>query len=407
MKVLIVSQYFWPEHFRINEVAKSLLEKGHDVVVLTGKPNYPKGIKFEQYKSWGHQQEMHQGLKINRVPMLARGNGAVRLALNYLSFVISGLIFGPWMLRKEKFDVIFIYAPSPILQAIPAIFLGWLHKCPVVLWIQDLWPESLSATGYIKNDRLLKLIGHVVRYIYRHCDLMLTQSKAFVPTVTSMAPGKTVIYFPNSVDEAFTKKLDVALPEIPELESGFCVLFAGNVGSVQAVDTILEAAILLKDFPDIRIIVLGQGSRLDWMRQQIQLKKLTNLYLPGQFPIETMPGLMKKADVLLVSLIDKPIFSATIPNKIQAYMAIGKPILASINGEGARLVQEANAGLAVPAEDAMAMADAILKFVQMTPNERADLGLNGRRYFAEHFNHDHLMNQLIEHFRAITNLKTE
>lgn len=404
MKILIVSQYFWPEHFRINEVAKSLFEKGHDVEVLTGKPNYPKGVKFEQYKFWGCRQEIHQGLKINRVPMLARGNGAVRLALNYLSFVISGLVFGPWMLRKKKIDVIFIYAPSPILQAIPAIFLGWLHKCPVVLWIQDLWPESLSATGYIKNGRLLKLIGYVVRCIYNNSDLLLVQSRAFVPAIVSMAPCKRIIYFPNSVDDVFTKNVDVRLPEIRELEAGFCVLFAGNVGSVQAVDTILEASILLQDHPDIRFIVLGQGSRLAWMRQQIQLKKLTNLYLPGQFPVETMPGLMKKAEVLLVTLIDKPIFAATIPNKIQAYMAIGKPILASINGEGARLVREANAGLAVPAEDARAMADAILKFSKMTKDERTCLGLNGQRYFTAHFNHDDLMNQLIEHFRTITKL---
>ncbi|MEY3882716.1 MAG: hypothetical protein RIQ94_3512 [Pseudomonadota bacterium] len=155
MRTLIVSQYFWPESFRINDVAKTLVEKGVD------------------------QQEIHEGAQIHRIPFFPRGNSAWRLGLNYLSFIIASLFFAPWMLRKKKFDVIFVYAPSPILQAIPAIFLGWLKGCPVVLWVQDLWPESLSATGYVQNRWVLKLVEQVVRFIYRHVDLLLVQSRAF------------------------------------------------------------------------------------------------------------------------------------------------------------------------------------------------------------------------------------
>lgn len=402
MKILIVSQYFWPEHFRINEVAKSLFEKGHDVEVLTGKPNYPKGAKFEQYKFWGYRQEIHEGLKINRVPMLARGNGAVWLALNYLSFVISGLVFGPWMLRKKKIDVIFIYAPSPILQAIPAIFLGWLKRCGVILWVQDLWPESLEATGYISNPRVLAVVAQVVRFIYRHSDLLLVQSEAFEAHVAALAPGKRIVYYPNSVDSSFVAPPEIILPDIPALNEGFCIIFAGNIGTGQAVEVIVQAAALLAEYTDIRFVVLGHGSRWDWMQKEVQGHGLRNVYLPGRYPVETMPGLMQKASALLVTLADQPIFAATVPSKVQAYMAAGKPILACLNGEGARLVTNARAGLVSAAENAQALANSILCLYKMTDAERAQMGENGRRYFKEHFDQDILTDQLIDHFHAVS-----
>jgi len=402
MRVLIVSQYFWPEHFRINDVAKTLLEKGIEVEVLTGKPNYPKGEKFSGYGSWGCRQEVHQGILINRLPMLARGKSALRLAANYFSFVISGLIFAPWMLRGKKFDVIFIYAPSPILQAIPAIFLGWLKGCPVVLWVQDLWPESLSATGYVQNRSLLNGVEKVVRFIYRHVDMLLVQSKAFTPLVSTLAPGMPVVYYPNSVDESFAIPTTEEVPHVSGLDAGFSVVFAGNIGVAQAVDVIVDAAFLLKEYSDIHFVVLGEGSRWEWMKQETQKRELNNLHLPGRFPVETMPGFMQKASVLLVTLADQEIFKATIPNKVQAYMAVGRPILACMNGEGARLVTEADAGLAVPAENAKALAEAVLQLFKMTPVERARLGANGQRYFKANFDHERLTDKLIEHFRKIS-----
>lgn len=402
MRVLIVSQYFWPESFRINEIARTLLEKGVQIEVLTGKPNYPQGEIFSGYCAWGCQREIYQGININRIPLLARGGGGWRLALNYLSFVVSGLIFAPWVLRKNKFDVIFVYAPSPILQAIPAIFLGWLKGCSVVLWVQDLWPESLSATGYVRNQTMLRLVEQVVRFIYRHTDLLLVQSRAFEEPVRILASNTPITYYPNSVDEAFCMPSTVAVPDIPGLGDGFSVMFAGNIGAAQAVEVIVEAATLLKGHADIRFVVLGQGSRWEWMRQEVQMRGLTNLYLPGRFPVETMPGLMQKASALLVTLTDQPIFAVTVPNKVQAYMASGKPIIACLNGEGARVVIEAEAGLAVPAEDAKALADAILQLYEMTPMERERLGSNGRRYYKANYNHDQLVDQLIEHFKTVS-----
>ena len=407
MRVLIVSQYFWPEGFRINEVAKSLQDNGIEVEVLTGKPNYPRGEIFAGYRALGCQRDTYQGININRIPLLARGGGGWRLALNYLSFVVSGLIFAPWMLRRKKFDVIFIYAPSPILQALPAIFLGWLKGCPVVLWVQDLWPESLSATGHVQNQTVLKLVELVVRFIYRHTDLLLVQSRAFEEPVRALASDTPVVYYPNSVDAGFAVPTTDAVPDVAGLEGGFSVMFAGNIGAAQAVGVIVEAASLLKDYSDIHFVVLGDGSSRAWMMNEVQQRGLSNLHLPGRFPVETMPGFMQKASVLLVTLADQPIFAATVPNKVQAYMAAGRPIIACLNGEGARLVVEAGAGLATPAEDAGALADTILRLYRLSPGKLNKMGGNGRRYYQEHFDHDRLIDQLIVLLRDVSKNEKE
>ncbi|MEI6300022.1 MAG: glycosyltransferase family 4 protein [Betaproteobacteria bacterium] len=405
MRVLIVSQYFWPEGFRINDLVKTLAEKGVEIDVLTGKPNYPEGSIYPGYRALGCQIEHWSGATLYRVPLMPRGGKSeARLTLNYLSFVISALFFGPWLLRRQRYDAIFVYGLSPILQAIPALFLGWLKRSPVIIWVQDLWPESLEATGYVRNRHLLAQVAKVVSFIYRHTDLLLVQSRAFIPFVAALAPGKSILYYPNSVDVSFSLSEIVALPEIPGLDQGFSIVFAGNIGAGQAVEVIVEAAALLQGYEAIRFVVVGQGSRWEWMREQVALRGLTNVYLPGRYPVAAMPGLMQKAGALLVSLADQPIFAATVPNKVQAYMASGRPILASLNGEGARLVVEADAGLATPAGNAKALAEAVLKLFQMTPAERERLGANGRRYFKAHFDHDMLTDQLIGHFRAVTEL---
>ncbi|TAJ80683.1 MAG: glycosyltransferase WbuB [Gallionellaceae bacterium] len=405
MRVLIVSLYFWPEGFRINEICNSLQEKGIAFEVLTGKPNYPRGDVFPGYRAWGCQKEVHHGYGINRVPLFARGRGGWRLALNYFSFVISGLLFAPWMLRNKKFDVIFIYAPSPVLQAIPAIFLGWLKKCPVVLWVQDLWPESLSATGHVHNHAVLKLVERMVRFIYRHSDLLLVPSRAFEKPIRALVTDTPIKYYPNSVDDTFAVPSTGDTPPIDGLGEGFSVMFAGNIGAAQAVSVIVEAASLLKEYPHIHFVILGDGSAREWMMKEVQLRGLTNVHLPGRFPVETMPGFMQKASALLVTLADRPIFAATVPNKIQAYMAAGRPIIACLNGEGARLVVEAKAGLATPAEDPRALAEAVLQLYMQSSDERASMGDNGRRYYQEHFDHGRLIDQLIEHLHGVAQTK--
>lgn len=403
MRVLVVSQYFSPESFRINDVVKSLSEKKLTVDVLTGKPNYPDGEIFSGYSVLGTSKEKWNDTSIYRVPLIPRGNkSGLRLIINYFSFVFFGLVVGPWLLRKKRYDVIFVYGVSPILKAIPAIYLAWLKKCPSIIWVQDLWPESIVATGYVRNKRITNMVGKLVRWIYSHTDLLLVQSRAFVDSVTAMAPDKKVLYYPNSVDSSFTQAPSINIPEIPALDSGFSVLFAGNIGTAQSVEGIIEAASLLKDYSDINFVVVGSGSRLAWMEEQIEKRQLLNVHLPGRFPIEMMPGFMQKASALLVSLTDQPIFNITVPNKVQAYMASGRPILAYLNGEGARVVTEAQAGLAIPAEDAKALSNAVLELYKMSDAQRDKLGKNGRAYYNEHYDHERLVEQLIEHFENVS-----
>jgi glycosyltransferase involved in cell wall biosynthesis len=407
MRVLIVSQYFWPESFRINDVVRTLVEKGAQVDVLTGKPNYPSGNIFAGFRATGCLEEIWAGARIFRVPLFPRGQkSSWRLALNYLSFVLSGLLFGPWLLRKRQYDVIFVYGLSPIFLAIPAIFLAWIKNRQLVLWVQDLWPNSLAATGYVRNTHLLKGVEWVVRWIYNRTDLLLVQSHAFVAAVRQLAPNKPIAYYPNSVDSIFAKAPDADVPSlaIPQLESGFPVVFAGNIGTAQAVEVIVEAAALLQSNLAIQFVIFGQGSRWEWMQSQVVARGLKNLHLMGQYPVETMPSVMQKAGALLVTLADESIFALTVPNKVQAYLASGRPIVACLNGEGARLIEESQAGLSVPAQDAPALAATILKLSQLSESERIRMGKNGRDFYNQHYEHDQLVDQLLAHLHHYADL---
>jgi glycosyltransferase involved in cell wall biosynthesis len=405
MRIAVLTQYFWPESFQINEIVGSLTEAGVEVEVLTGKPNYPQGQIYPGYSAWGCLRERREGVDINRIPILPRGNRGFQLALNYLSFVVSGMIFAPWLLRGKRYDVIFVYAPSPIIQALPAIFLGWIKGCPVVLWIQDLWPESLSATGYVTNRSILGLVRMAVRFIYRQCDLLLVQSLAFVQPVRNLAAKTPVAYFPNSVSLVSSSLSTKIVSGVEGMTKGFSVVFTGNIGSAQAVDVIIDAAVLLKEYSDIHFVLIGDGSCRGDACLSVERLGLKNFHLPGRFPVETMPSFMQSASVLLVSLADKPIFALTIPNKVQAYLAAGRPIIACMNGEGARIVTEANAGLTAPAGNAAALAEAIHKMYLMSPSARDEMGANGRRYHQKHFDRHHLIGELTGYFKSVSERK--
>lgn len=384
----------------------SIIEKGHSVDVLTGKPNYPEGKLFNGYSAWGVTVESWRGISVHRIPMLARGNkSAVKLVFNYLSFIFSGLLFAPWILRSKQYDVIFVYAPSPVFQVIPASFLGWLKGVPVVLWVQDLWPQSAEATGYIKSPLLLKLLQKFVRFTYSHTDLILVQSEAFIKPVTKLAQNIPIEYYPNSVEKEFYTPDKVVVPEIHSLKTGFTILFAGNIGVAQSMGTVVAAAERLRAYPEIKIVVLGSGSKLEWVEKQVVDKRLSNLYLEGRYPVEVMPALMRQASALLVTLTKQPIFELTIPSKIQAYLAVGKPIIACLNGEGAKIITEANAGVAVDAEDDMDLAEAIIKLYKLPKLALEQMGFNGRDYFKRHFDEDMLTTRLINHFEMAINKK--
>ena len=406
MNILIYNQYFWPENFRINDVAIALQKRGHQVDVVTGKPNYPDGVFFKGYSFWGVVQETWNSINIYRIPILARGQkSAFKLVLNYLSFILSGLLFTPWLLRKKKYDVIFVYAPSPIFQVIPASFLGWLKGVPVVLWVQDLWPQSAEATGHLKSPFLMNLLEKLVRFTYSHTDLLLVQSEAFIAPVTKLAPNIPIEYYPNSVEDDFYSPSERVIPVIESLQSGFKVLFAGNIGSAQSMKTIVSAAEALKTHADIKIVLLGSGSKLDWVAQQSFNKGLGNIHIEGKRPVEMMPLLMRQASALLVTLTNQPIFELTIPSKIQAYLAVGRPIIACLNGEGAKTVNDAQAGISVSAEDGKGLAEAVLRLYRMSVEERKKMGDNGRAYFKQHFDEEMLTSNLILKFEDLINEK--
>ncbi len=400
MKVLILSQHFWPETFRINEVAQSLREAGCEVGVLTGQPNYPDGQVFAGYRAWGWGPQDHGGGTIWRVPLAPRGRGSSRrLIANYMSFLLSASLLGPWLLRRQRWDVVFVYGTSPILQVIPGLVLRMFNGARVVTWVQDLWPQSLEATGHIRNRRLLGVVAMVVRWLYRSSDLLLVQSPGFVPLVRAMAGDTPVEVHPNPGELAFRKQPS-GEPAL-RLDPGFNVVFAGNLGTVQALETVLAAAALLRDAPEVRFVLVGSGSRGEWLQQQVQRQGLANVQLPGRFPPEAMPGILAQASALLVSLTRSEILAQTVPSKIQAYLAAGRPVIASLDGEGARVVAEAGAGLACPAEDASALAQAVRRMRQASPADLQRMGDNGRHYYEQQFDPDRLAKRLVQRFARL------
>lgn len=400
MRILLLSQYFWPETFIINDLVRKLTEQGHEVTVATAKPNYPGGEIFDGYKAWGVQrQRFAESVDVIRVPLWPRGRGGSRnLILNYLSFVATGLFLLPWLLRGRKFDSIVVFAMSPITQVIPAIPLKWIKRAHLAAWVQDLWPESLAATGFVRNPQALRMVGWMVRGIYACCDTLLLQSRAFFDPVARYACRSKLVYYPNSI--ALPSEKTVA-PEVPtqlleELRENFCVVFAGNIGIAQSIETVVEAAELLRQHPALKFVLVGSGSRLEWVKERKASLGLDNLILAGRFPMEAMPQIFEHSSALLVSLRDEEIFSYTIPSKVQAYLAAGKPIIASLRGEGARVIEEAGAGKTCEPESANALVESILALMSLSPAEREQMGSAGQSYFNEHFDMDRQTERLVE-----------
>jgi glycosyltransferase involved in cell wall biosynthesis len=244
---------------------------------------------------------------------------------------------------------------------------------------------------------VLKVVGWLVKAIYRHCDTLLVQSRAFVEPVARYAKREKIQYYPNSMDVRSARSAFTLAPELDALlRQHFCVVFAGNLGTAQALDTLVQAAVQLRDDADIRLVLVGSGSRLDWLKSQQQALGLDNLVLPGRFPMEAMAEIFERSSALLVSLNDEEAFAQTIPSKIQAYLAAGRPILACMNGEGARVVYEAEAGLTSPAEQVLPLVDNIRRMKALESSERAGMGEAGRAYFDAHFEMDSQVTRLVE-----------
>lgn len=400
MRLLVVTQYFWPENFRVNDLVAELVSRGHEVTVLTGHPNYPAGEFFPDFVKAPQRYAEFAGAQVVRVPHLARGKGGPRLALNYLTFAVSATLGGLWKLRGRRFDAVFAYEPSPITVGLPAVALRWAKQAPLTFWVLDLWPETLHAVGVIKSRALLRAVGAVVSFIYRRCDLILAQSRSFIPQIRKYAGGdRRVEYFPSWAEAVFNLDQVAPAPEVAPFQ-GFSVMFAGNIGDSQDFPAILAAAELLKERADIRWLIVGDGRMSGWLEQQVAARGLARcVTLLGRYPVERMPSFFKHADALLLSLKDAPIFSMTIPGKLQSYLASGLPLLAMLNGEGADVVARAGAGIACAAGDSQALAAAVLRLADMPPAGRAEMGAQGLRASLEQFDRNRLITQ-VEHWLA-------
>lgn len=396
MRILVVSQYFWPENFRVNDLVKEWVQRGHEVTVLTGIPNYPAGKVFDAYQVQPSAFTSYEGAEVVRVPMLPRGSGGLRLMLNYLSFVVGGGVIGPLRLRGKPADVIFVFEPSPVTVGLPAVWLGKIKNAPVVFWALDLWPETLAAIGVVRSPRVLGLVGHLVRYIYNRCTLVLGQSRGFLSNIAHYCDDRTKIhYFPSWAEDVFTDDSVKPAPEVPEWIDGFTVVFAGNIGEAQDMPAVLDAADRLKDNASIRWVIVGDGRKSDWLQSEVARRGLDKqVLLPGRFPVERMPSFYAHADALLVSLKRDPVFSMTIPGKVQSYLMAGIPLLGMLDGEGAAVIRDAQAGLACEAGDSAGLAQALLALVAMPAAERKQMGLNGREYAQQEFGRSQLMGRL-------------
>jgi colanic acid biosynthesis glycosyl transferase WcaI len=404
LRLLVVCQYFWPEDFRVNELVGALARRGHDITILTGKPNYPHGRLFPEFVEHPERFATYEGARIIRVPIVTRGRGSLRLFINFLSYAISATLLGPVRLRGQRFDAIFVCQLSPVTMGIPAVALRRLKRCPLAFWVLDEWPEALAVAGPVRSKAVLRPVGLVVAFIYARCDLILAPSRSLARRIQRYANGHARIgYFPNWVEDVYRDAAPAPAPEMPLLRDSFNVMFAGNVGEAQDFPAILDAAERLADHQRIRWLIVGDGRMASWVAAEVVRRGLQErVLLLGRFPPERMASLYMHASALLVSLKSDPILSAAIPGKIQSYMGFGLPVIGMLDGEGAAVIEEASAGLTCPAGDSAQLADVVLRMAAMPEGERAAMGVNGRTYARREFDRDVLIGQLEEWLKGLS-----
>ncbi|MEG0858015.1 MAG: glycosyltransferase family 4 protein [Pseudomonas sp.] len=411
LRVLVVTQYFWPENMRINDLVRDFSAKGHEVTVLTGLPNYPEGKVFQAFRNNPEEFASYAGAEVVRVPLVPRGKRAWRLVLNYLSFFLMASTLGAFKLRGRKFDAVFVYAVSPIMAAIPAVVIGRLKRAPVFVWVLDLWPETLRAVNVLHNPRLLALVGKMVSWIYNRTDYLLLQSHGFFDNVrrycTRDVAAERLVYFPSWAEDEFSGSAPVGPGLIEHDPSVFTVVFAGNLGEAQDFPAIIDAVQALQDRVPVRWVIVGDGRMCGWLAEQVASRGLDNVELLGRHPLEAMPGLFAQADALLVSLRTNDVFEKTIPGKVQAYLASGRPILGMINGEAARVIKESGAGYACESGNAEELARITLQLATTSLEKRRQMGEAGRQYYQQQYSRPVLLARLENLFRHATLRKAE
>lgn len=396
MKILIISQYFYPENFRINDLALELKNRGHKITVLTGLPNYPKGEYFDGYDDKKNCDEIWNDIPIYRCKLRPRKTGSVNLIKNYLSFVIEANKKLK-ELENQDFDLIYVFEVSPITVALPAIKFKKKKKIPIVINIQDLWPENIIAVTGITNFIVIGLVNKMVNYIYKHCDLILTASPSFVDKIRDRIKNKDkVAYWPQYSIVNRTNE-DVSLYN----KDFFNIVFTGNIGEAQGIDLAIEAANILKN-EKICWHFVGDGrnrKKLEKMVKEYNIDK--RVIFHGFHPEKEIPKYLKDADAALLILKPNPIFEMTIPAKLQTYLACGVPILGCVSGEGKRIIEESNAGIVSEEISVEALVKACQKFISLNSNDLNAYKDKAFRYGDDNFNKNNLILDLEKYMKNI------
>lgn len=400
-RVLVVCQHFWPETFRVNDIAEFLTEKNCDVEVLCGLPNYPRGKFFEGYSFLRNLHQENNGIEIHRAWEVPRGsNTNLRIFINYLSFPFFSLLHMPRLLFK-KYDRIFIYQLSPVMMAITGLLLGKLKKIETTMYVLDLWPENLFSVFNVRNGFGRKMITQVSHWHYRRADKLVALSermKERLTEVTGKAESK-VIVLPQACEKLYEE--DILDADLAKRFSGkFNILFTGNISPAQSFETILEAADRLKKegLDDVRWVIVGDGMSKNWLVEEVGKRKLEDVFVfEGQKPVADMPRYTPIADVLVGCLVKSQLLEATIPAKVMSYLAAGRPMVLAMDGEARKLINETiKCGYAGPTADGRALADNIRKVHSASPAERAEMGKRARAYHFAHFERNLILNRLYD-----------
>lgn len=405
--ILVIAQYFYPEQFRINDICTEWVKKGYKVTVVTGIPNYPQGKYYEGYGLLKKRKETYNGIEIIRIPLIPRGNNSIMLALNYLSFVVSGWVWKTF--TKIKADNVFIFEVSPMTQALPGVWYAKKQNIPCYLYVQDLWPENVEIITGVKNKHILGAIGKMVDYIYARCTKIFTTSNSFVQSINNRGvPIEKIEYWPQYAEDFYMPLEPNEVSEIPQ-DSSFNIIFAGNIGNAQGLDILPKTAELINSTHpnlNIRFNIVGDGrykNELVELVNSLQLQSMFNFI--SKQPASRIPELMAANDAAFLSLSDSPLFAMTIPAKLQSYMACGIPTIASAAGETVQILNSANAGVCSSPGDEKQLADKIIELASKTQEELKQIGINARNYYDDHFNKQDLLNRMDNYFENSSNME--
>lgn len=400
--ILVVSQYFYPEQFRINDICTEWVKHGYKVTVLTGIPNYPQGEFYEGYGFIKKRHEEWNGIKIIRIPLIARGQNSIGLLANYMSFVVSGWFWQK--ITRIKADYVFTFEVSPMTQALIGCWYANKHDIPHYLYVQDLWPENVEIVTGVHNKAVIGNIGKMVNYIYKNCTHIFATSPSFVEEIRKRCDDDyKVSYWPQYAEEFYTpfdkNEAKKNVSEIPDDDS-FKVIFTGNIGKAQGLEILPKAAaILAKNDRNVKFVIVGDGRNKDSFLAEVEKEKVSDRFvMVDRQPAERIPALLACADAAFVSFMDNELFTKTIPAKLQSYMACGMPIIASASGETKRVVEEAVCGLCSEIGDAEGLASNIENMTNMTSEELQKMALNACEYSKKCFDKTMLMNEMQEFF---------